>query len=190
MKNLDAIFGRIWPQIKLNSTHPLLQCCYNRLHTTLAVELISSEVRVMSRVYEVVCQWLCHILMNLQTTNNKQTNWSVFKLWKTTAAFHNPSQIWSCREAAAASLILLSCTRNFGTSRSHEIHWLRGKKKSIISLSSSCSISYHNKPAFEHNVCKIKQPHHESEFFMRQANTIPPKSVQKQFHLKSQFIML
>lgn len=189
MKNLDVIFGRIWPQIKLNSTHSLLQCCYNRLHTTLAVELISSEVWVMSCVYEVVWHRLCHILMNLQTTNNKQTNWPIFKLWKTTAAFHNPSQIWACREAAAAaSLILLYCTRNFWTSRSHKIHWLQKKIK--IHHKSSCSISYHNKPPFDHNVCKIKQPHHESEFFMRQATTIPPRGVQKQVHPKSQFIML
>ncbi len=69
MKNLDVIFGRIWPQIKLNSTHSLLQCCFNRLQTTLAVELISSDVRVMSCVYEVVCQRLCHILIYLQTIN-------------------------------------------------------------------------------------------------------------------------
>ncbi len=79
MKNLDVIFGRIWPQIKLNSTHSLLQCCFNRLHTTLALELISSEVRVMSCVYEVVCQRFYHILMNLQTTNKQIGQFSSYE---------------------------------------------------------------------------------------------------------------
>jgi hypothetical protein len=47
--------------------------------TTLVVELISNEVRVMSCVYEVVCQRLCHILMNLQTTNKQISQFSSYE---------------------------------------------------------------------------------------------------------------
>jgi hypothetical protein len=47
--------------------------------TTLAIELISSEVRVMSCVYEVMCQQFCHILMNLQTTNKQIGQFSSYE---------------------------------------------------------------------------------------------------------------
>jgi len=60
-------------------THSLFQCCLNRLHTTLVVELIFSEVRVMSCVYEVVCQRFCHILMNLQPTNKQIGQFSSYE---------------------------------------------------------------------------------------------------------------
>jgi hypothetical protein len=43
------------------------------------VELISREVRVMSCVYEVVCQRFCHILMNLQTTNKQIGQFSSYE---------------------------------------------------------------------------------------------------------------
>lgn len=88
MCDLDAptIVG---PQVQLHHTNPAQQSCFDGLHTSITAQLIPCQIWVMARENEIVCQWLCHILIHLQSKYPqiiKQTN----------AKNHNSNVIRNC----------------------------------------------------------------------------------------------
>ena len=65
MKNMNIVFGRIRPDIKLHHSDPSLKRLDDRNVAAVAAELVSRQVRVVAGVDEIVGQRSCHILMNL-----------------------------------------------------------------------------------------------------------------------------
>ncbi len=68
MENFDVFLVCSRPQIKLNDPDSTPQCINDGDHTAVAVELIPSEIRIVTSVDVVVRHRLCHVLMNLQDT--------------------------------------------------------------------------------------------------------------------------
>jgi hypothetical protein len=66
MENVNVIFRRIWPYVQFNYTNTYLQCLDDGSITAVTAELITSQIRVVSGVYEIVRQRCIHVLMDLE----------------------------------------------------------------------------------------------------------------------------
>lgn len=65
MNNINIIFGRIRPHIKLNNTYTSVKCIYDGDFASITAELIPSKVGIVTCINEVMGQRGIHILVHL-----------------------------------------------------------------------------------------------------------------------------
>lgn len=65
MKDMNLFFCGVRPEIKFNNSDTFLQCPDNWSFTTVATQLIPSEIGIVPCKYKIIWHWGSHIMVHL-----------------------------------------------------------------------------------------------------------------------------